>query len=102
MSRSNPMLNCLECQKDLGDLAERVRGLDQLSLCPECFDQTLGRLALANLDRACDGSSDCGEVTCQQCCTHDERDHGVCMDCGHEQDPGEAIDRAMDYLESER
>jgi ribosome-associated translation inhibitor RaiA len=32
-------------------------------------------------------------------CTHDERDHGICLDCGHEEDPGEAIDRAMDRLE---
>jgi hypothetical protein len=48
---------------------------------------------------ACDGSEDCGEISCQSCCRHDERDHGVCMDCAHEEDPGAAIDRAMDYLE---
>lgn len=41
----------------------------------------------------------CEETGCQSCCCHDERDHGVCLDCGHEEDPGEAIDRAMDYME---
>lgn len=41
----------------------------------------------------------CEEYDCQQCCPHDERDHGFCLDCGHEEDPGEAIDRAMDALE---
>lgn len=41
----------------------------------------------------------CEEVDCQFCCTHEERDHGFCLDCGHEEDPGRAIDRAMDFLE---
>jgi hypothetical protein len=45
------------------------------------------------------GESYCGEDTCQSCCPHDERDHGICLDCGHEQDPGVAIDRAMDSME---
>lgn len=48
--------------------------------------------------------AECGEDLtvdgqCQQCCTHDERDHWICLDCGHEGDPGEAIDRAMDTME---
>lgn len=46
-----------------------------------------------------DAELDCGQDGCQTCCNHDERDHGICLDCGHEQDPGEAIDRAMDYME---
>lgn len=41
----------------------------------------------------------CEQSDCQYCCSHDERDHGICIDCGHEEDPGAAIDRAMDYLE---
>lgn len=32
-------------------------------------------------------------------CEHDERDHGICLDCGDEEDPGAAIDRAMDAME---
>lgn len=24
---------------------------------------------------------DCDETTCKDCCPHDERDHGICMDC---------------------
>lgn len=32
-------------------------------------------------------------------CMHDDRDHGICINCGHEEDPGEAIDRAMSIWE---
>ena len=46
-----------------------------------------------------DDDTRCNDPNCQTCCPHDERDHGICLDCGHEEDPGEAIDRAMDYLE---
>lgn len=42
---------------------------------------------------------DCEDRKCPQCCPHDERDHGICMDCGDEEDPGIAIDRAMDAME---
>src|SRR4029450_13498673 len=35
----------------------------------------------------------------QEECPHDETDHFVCLSCGKELDVGEAIDRAMDYLE---
>lgn len=45
------------------------------------------------------GEANCEQEGCQDCCQHDERDHGICLDCGHEEDPGEAIDRAMDYFE---
>lgn len=41
----------------------------------------------------------CEDEACEQCCPHDEREHGMCLDCGHEEDPGEAIDRAMDIME---
>jgi len=41
----------------------------------------------------------CEESSCQACCPHDERDHGICSDCEHEEDLGVAIDRAMDSLE---
>lgn len=50
----------------------------------------------------CDGSESCGDDLCQACCPHNERDHGICLDCGDEEDPGAAIDRAMDYWEGER
>jgi len=26
----------------------------------------------------------CEGDECQECCPHDERDHGFCLDCGHE------------------
>lgn len=49
-------------------------------------------------NRAHEAGEDCGKEKCQECCPHsDERDHGMCIDCGHEEDPGAAIDRAMDY-----
>lgn len=41
----------------------------------------------------------CDDLSCQECCTHSERDHGICLDCEDEEDPGAAIDRAMDSLE---
>jgi ribosomal protein L32 len=41
----------------------------------------------------------CELENCPQCCPHSERDHGICLDCGHEEDPGAAIDRAMDLME---
>jgi len=46
-----------------------------------------------------EAGEDCGQDHCQYCCPHDERDHGICLDCEHEEDPGEAIDRAMDAME---
>lgn len=51
--------------------------------------------------KAHENSEDCGEEGCQECCPHsDSRDHGICIDCGHEEDPGEAIDRAMDAMDA--
>lgn len=41
----------------------------------------------------------CDETDCQECCEHYQTDHYICMDCGEEMDPGEAIDRAMDYYD---
>lgn len=49
-----------------------------------------------------EAGDDCGHDKCQTCCAHDERDHGICLDCEHEEDPGRAIDRAMDYYEGDR
>ena len=46
-----------------------------------------------------EAGEDCGVERCQECCPHDERDHGICLDCEHEEDPGAAIDRAMDLFE---
>jgi len=39
---------------------------------------------------------------CQDCCEHWEQDHYICLDCGKELDPGEAIDKAMDSIQEER
>lgn len=42
--------------------------------------------------------SPCEDMTCQECCEHNEHDHYICMDCGAELDPGSFIDAAeMDY-----
>ena len=54
------------------------------------------------LTSECGDPNPCESEDCQKCCSHDERDHGICMDCGDEEDPGEAIDRAMDYFEGDR
>lgn len=64
--------------------------------CPKCYDEEryceecqakekaywegqyrAGRL----LPQKCDGSTDCGDSDCQECCPHDEHDHGICLDC---------------------
>lgn len=45
------------------------------------------------------GNNVCEEIDCQVCCVHDDRDHGICLDCGDEEDPGIAIDKAMDYYD---
>lgn len=40
----------------------------------------------------CPVCEDAGELNgevCQQCCEHDEHDHFICLNCGHE---GEASD----------
>ena len=50
----------------------------------------------------CTEEDPCMGEACQTCCPHDERDHGYCLDCGQEEDPGAAIDRAMEYFEGER
>lgn len=49
-----------------------------------------------------DEGLDCGFEKCQTCCAHDERDHGICLDCEDEEDPGAAIDRAMAGHEGDR
>jgi ribosomal protein L32 len=36
---------------------------------------------------------------CDECCEHDERDHGICLDCGDEDDGSRDIDHAIDFLE---
>ena len=41
----------------------------------------------------------CEEVECQSCCQHEDFDHDMCLDCGYERCPGDAIDRAMDSWE---
>jgi hypothetical protein len=41
----------------------------------------------------------CEEQGCQECCPHDERDHGICLDCEHEEDPGAAADWYRDQME---
>lgn len=46
-----------------------------------------------------DTGEPCEAEGCQECCPHGERDHGICMVCEHEEDPGMAIDRAMDAIE---
>lgn len=74
--------------------------------CEECFKKEAEiQLTLYQAQRhlkqfRCSEENPCEEGDSHQCCEHgDSRDHGICIDCGHEEDPGEAIDRAMDYLE---
>jgi hypothetical protein len=41
----------------------------------------------------------CERQECQTCCPHDDRDHGICLDCEHEEDPGAAADWYRDQME---
>ena len=56
--------------------------------------------ALCAQFNAHDKGEPCDVDTCQECCSHDDRDHGICLNCEHEEDPGRAIDRAMDAVEA--
>lgn len=37
----------------------------------------------------CEG---CDDTKCQECCTHDEFDHDVCLYCSYERNAGDKID----------
>lgn len=67
-------------------------------LAGECIECERARLDFF-VKEAHTKDEDCGREDCQECCPHDERDHGICLNCAHEEDPGEVIDRAMDYWE---
>lgn len=46
--------------------------------------QHASNAAMHKDDTYCDTCFDAFEVlgeTCQECCPHDERDHGICLDC---------------------
>lgn len=45
----------------------------------------------------CDYCQDSGEDiqdgrACQMCCPHEEHDHYICLDCGHEGEPSDYYD----------
>lgn len=73
--------------------AEKMRSCE--FECTECEDTGVIEVKLIHTkDRV-----SFQEAFCPACCEHCERDHGICLDCGEEEDPGSAIDRAMDSLE---
>lgn len=71
-------------------------GTGQPLSCPKCDNDTwtndsaraaeesamLAQFKAGALTPKCDGSEDCGDYTCQECCPHGEHDHGICLDCG--------------------
>jgi hypothetical protein len=71
----------------------------------KCGDWHSAKEFLTHFMDVCEGgnitfnSQYCDTDNCQACCPHDERDHGICLDCEHEEDHGAAIDRAMGYFE---
>lgn len=36
-------------------------------------------------NECCDSGEDPKGNPCQECCPHDEHDHGICLDCGLDQ-----------------
>jgi hypothetical protein len=61
--------------------------------CDNCSDT--GSLIVVHTKL--DGSVQTSDETCQQCCEHNEHDHGICVDCGkdnYEDIAARAYDRA--------
>jgi len=40
----------------------------------------------------------CDDVDCQICCTHEEKDHGICMSCDKDCNDGSDIDDAYERI----
>lgn len=92
---------CGDCHVSTLRISHYVGGAQRCLPCAEAFnkanrDRRDAAEAQRRAEHLCDGST--GD-SCELCCQHDERDHGFCLDCGDEEDPGAAIDRAMDALE---
>ena len=37
----------------------------------------------------CTIENPCEEAECQECCSHDEHDHFICIECGLEMEPSD-------------
>jgi hypothetical protein len=40
---------------------------------------------------------ECDEETCQECCPHDDHDHGICLDCGLDRTDDLSADAEYEY-----
>lgn len=78
---------------------------DDEKYCEACFRKEAALMKVeydaGRLTPACDGSTDCGDSGCQDCCPHDEHDHGICMDCGKDR-TDDLVGAAESYFEGER
>jgi len=52
--------------------------------CSECNDT--GEIKYTNAK-----GKDCVD-TCQECCPHEDHDHFICINCGHEGEPSDYFD----------
>lgn len=76
-----------------GELVSNFKPVIVVWRCADCWqaeEPCIGcerkRLDLM-VEAAHTDASDCGREDCQKCCQHsDTRDHGICLDCGHEKD----------------
>jgi hypothetical protein len=46
-----------------------------------------------------DAGDFCGDEECQECCIHEEKDHGICMMCEKDCNDGSDIDAAQARME---
>lgn len=49
----------------------------------------------------CDAELHYEDDVCQECCPHDEHDHGICLDCGKD-NTDHFVGMAESYYEGER
>jgi len=76
--------------------------LEELRIQRQAAEQRERVAAMARSEEAHSKGEVCEERHCQDCCPHDERDHFICLDCGHEQCPGELIDAMEYWIDPER
>jgi hypothetical protein len=106
MSDFKSKYETLQAQLDLilEDINTRLNRSDTERLWMRAGAHTLHSIQVRQLIEASqptqDELHDIGELCefekCQECCSHDERDHGICLDCEHENDGSGAADWAYE------
>ena len=82
------MYICIDCNKVTHNPHQYVGGATRCNNCASIFNsnwrerQLVAERAQRERIRVAHLTSDtCEEDKCQECCPHDEHDHGICLDC---------------------